>query len=216
MAQSGTLRLFTFRPARVGFDGLLRETLVPGLLAFPQLVDLHVGRQGPHETGARLVASVWTSREAMVAAVGEDFDPATFHVEYLDEAIDRKLEIVDLMVSLRFDELDALTPNSIVRVARGRVEPGALELYRDMVLEGACADVRAGHGPSALYLGGSPIDDRFVTLSIWRSWSAVERATGGNTHHPISTRNMEQMIEWEVEHYESVPNMERPRAHINA
>ena len=57
MAQPGTLRLSTFRPARVGFDGLLRDTLVPELLAFPQLVDLHVGRQGPDETGARLVAS---------------------------------------------------------------------------------------------------------------------------------------------------------------
>jgi len=215
MAQPGTLRLFTFRPARVGFDTLLRETLMPDLLGCPQLVDLHVGRQGPNETGARLVASVWESREAMVAAVGDHFDPPAFHPEYLDETIDRKLEIVDLIGSLRFDALDAPMPNCIVRVARGRVQPGSLELYRDMVLEGACADVRAGHGAAALYLGGSS-DERFVTLSIWRSWSALERATGGDTRHPISTRNMEQMIEWEVEHYEGVPNLERPRAPVSA
>ena len=73
MAQQGTLRLVTFRPARAGFDSLLREAIVPGLLAFPQLTDLHVGRQGPDELGNRLVATIWASREAMVDAVGEQF-----------------------------------------------------------------------------------------------------------------------------------------------
>jgi hypothetical protein len=216
MGQQGTLRLFTFRPARVGFDGLLRDTLVPDLVAFPQLLDLHVGRQGPDETGTRLVASVWASREAMIAAVGEDLDAPAFHPEYLVETSDRVLEVLELMEGLRFDSTEASRSSGIVRVARGRVRAGALELYRDMVLQGTCADVRAGHGPASLYLARWPDDERFVTVSVWGSWADLERATGGDTHHPIATRNMEQMVEWAVEHFEGLPNMERPRAPVSA
>ena len=177
MAQLGTLRLFTFRPARAGFDALLRDTLLPDLLAFPALQDLHVGRQGPDDLGPRLVASVWSSRDAMTGAVG-----------------------------------DAPRADGIIRVARGRVQPGGLELYRDIVLKGTCDDVRAGHGPAALYLASPSDDDCFVTLSVWASWAALEQATGGDAQHPIATRHMEQMVEWQVEHYEAVPNLPQPKA----
>jgi hypothetical protein len=216
VAQLGTLRLFTFQPARAGFDALLRDTLLPDLLAFPALRDLHVGRQGPHDPGPRVVASVWSSRDAMIAAVGEDFDPPTFHPEYLSETTDQRLEILELMAGLRFGAVDVARANRIIRVARGRVQPGALELYRELVLQGTCADVRAGHGPVALYLARRPDDDCFVTFSVWESWATLERATGGDADHPIATRNMEQMVEWHVEHYEAVPNVKRPRVAVTA
>jgi hypothetical protein len=216
MDEQGTLRLFTFRPARAGFDALLRDGLVPDLLAFPQLVDLHVGRQGPDELGMRLVASVWASREAMVAAVGDDPDPPTFHPEHLDETTDRTLEIVDLLVALRFDTPDVPSANGIVRLVRGRVRPGTLEAYRDIVVAGTWADVRAGHGPGSLYLASGSDGDGFLTLSVWGSWAALERATGGDIHHPIATRHAEQIVEWSVEHYEVLPNMERPRTLVSA
>ena len=216
MSQLGTLRLFSFRPARAGFDGLLRDTLLPDLLAFPALQDLHVGRQGPDDIGPRLVASVWSSRDAMTEAVGEDFDPPMFHPEYLSETMDHRLEIVELMAGLRFGAVDAARANGIIRVARGRVQPGALELYRDIVLRGTCADVRAGHGPAALYLARRPDDDCFVTLSVWDSWAVIERATGGDADHPIATRHMEQMVDWQVDHYEAVPNVPQPKAAVTA
>ena len=60
------LRLFRFRPVRKGFDGILRDALIPDLFAFPDLVDVYVGRHGPDEMGERLVASVWESRAAMI------------------------------------------------------------------------------------------------------------------------------------------------------
>jgi heme-degrading monooxygenase HmoA len=216
VSQLGTLRLFTFRPVRAGFDALLRDTLLPDLVGFRELEDLHVGRQGPDDLGPRLVASVWSSRDAMIEAVGEDFDPPAFHPEYLSETTDHALDIVELMASLRFGAVESEAANGIIRVARGRVQPGALELYRDMVLRGTCADVQAGHGPIALYLARRPDDDCFVTLSVWGSWAAIERATGGDASHPISTRNMDQMVEWHVEHYEAVPNLERPRVTVTA
>ena len=216
MAEQGTLRLVTFRPARAGFNSSLREAIVPGLLGFPQLTDLHVGRQGPDELGNRLVATIWASREAMVAAVGEQVGASSPRPELLADTADLKLEILDLMVGLRFDRVDAPRSSGIVRVARGLVQPGALDLYREVVLRGTCADVQAGHGPVALYLASWPDEDRFVTLSVWDSWAALERATGGDTRNPISTRNMEQMVEWAVDHYEAVPNMEHPGTPVSA
>ena len=205
MAQLGTLRLFTFRPARAGFDALLRDTLLPDLLAFPALEDLHVGRQGPDDLGPRLVASVWSSRDAMTGAVGEDFDPPTFHPEYMSETTDHGLQILELIAALRFRRRRC--------ASRRRHHPGgartstagcarALSRHRP---GGTCDDVRAGHGPAALYLASPPDDDCFVTLSVWGSWAALEQATGGDARHPIATRHMEQMVEWQVEHYEAVP-----------
>jgi hypothetical protein len=216
MEQHGTLRLVTFRPARPGFDSLLRDEFVPRLLEFPQLTDLHVGRQGPDELGTRLVATTWASSEAMIATLGEGLDAFSKRPELLADTADLKLDVLELMVALRFDRVEAPRPSAIVRVARGRVQPGALGLYREIVLQGTCADVQAGHGPMTLYLGSQPGEDRFVTLSVWDSWAALERATGGDTRNPIRTRNMEQMVEWSVEHFEALPNMERPRAPVSA
>ena len=58
--------------------------MLPDLRGMPGLVDVFLGRRGPDELGPRLNATVWTSREAMVAGVGEDFDPPIFHPEYID------------------------------------------------------------------------------------------------------------------------------------
>ena len=152
----------------------------------------------------------------MTGAVGEDFDPPTFHPEYMSETTDHGLQVLELIAALRFGVGDAPRADGIIRVARGRVQPGALELYRDIVLKGTCDDVRAGHGPAALYLASPPDDDCFVTLSVWGSWAALEQATGGDAQHPIATRHMEQMVEWQVEHYEAVPNLPQPKAVVTA
>jgi hypothetical protein len=207
VSETQILRLFRFRPVRKGFDALLRDVLVPDLLAFPDVVDVYVGRQGPDEMGERLVASVWTTRSAMTESVGDDFDPATFHPELLAETVDRVLEIHGLDVALRFDEAEAAsqTPMGILRLVRGQVRPGELATYRDEVRIGTVGDVERGHGPIALYLAIQP-PDHFVTMSVWSSWTAVERATGGDVRRPIATRHEERIVTWEASHYECLPN----------
>ncbi len=211
VSECRVLRLFRFRPVRRGFDAILRDELIPELVALPDLVEVYVGRQGPDEMGDRLVASVWGSREAMTTGVGDTFEAATFHPEYLDETTDRVLEMHDLDVALRFEAIDAgIRPaTGILRLVRGQVRPGALATYRDDVRRGTIADSEGGHGPLALYLA-LEAPDRFVTMSVWSSWSAVERATGGDVRRPIATRHEEQILSWEAAHYEVVPNVVDP------
>lgn len=214
MTDHEVLRLFRFRPVHKGFDAVLRDELVPDLVAFPDLVDAYVGRQGPDEMGERLVASVWESRSAMTAAIGESFDPPTFHAEHLDATTDRVLEIHELHLALRFEGAPAgLQPaTGILRVVRGQVRPGELAMYRDAVRLGTIADAEAGHGPLALYLAVEP-PHRFVTMSAWSSWSALEAATGGDVRRPVATRHQERLLAWEAVHYEVLPNM-HSRAHV--
>lgn len=201
------LRLFRFQPVRKGFDAVLRDVLVPDLLAFPDLVDAYVGRHGPDEMGERLIASVWESRSTMAAAVGETFDPPIFHPEHLAATTDRVLEIHELDVTLRFEDApaDRQPATGIMRLAHGQVRPGELANYRDDVRGGTLSDVEAGYGPLALYLAVGP-PDRFMTLSVWSSWSLLETATGGDVRRPIATRHRERIRAFEAVHYEVLPN----------
>jgi hypothetical protein len=205
------LRLFRFRPVRKGFDGILRDALVPDLFAFPDLVDVYVGRHGPDEMGERLVASVWESRAAMTTAVGESFDQPVFHPEYLEETEDRALDIHPLDLTFRFEDklVGALPVTGILRLTHGQVHPGELEAYREDVRLGTIADDEAGHGPLALYLVKEP-PDRFVTLSVWSSWSMLEIATGSDVNRPIATRHPERIQALDIVHYELLPNMRHP------
>jgi hypothetical protein len=213
VSEHRVLRLFRFRPVRKGFDAILRDELIPDLFAFPGLIDVYVGRHGPDEMGERLVASVWESRGAMTGAVGDTFDQPVFHPEHLGETTERELEIHGLDVALRFDEgQGAASPaTGILRLVRGQVRPGELEGYRDEVRLGTVADADAGHGPIALYMA-TEAPDRFVSLSAWSDWSALETATGGDTDHPIATRHAERILRWDAVHYEVLPNMAHPTA----
>jgi hypothetical protein len=209
------LRVFRFQPVRKGFDATLRDVLVPDLLAMADVVEVYVGRQGPEEMGERLVASIWASRSAMASAVGEDFDHPVFHPEHLAETTERVLEIHELDITLRFHDAEARSQpaTGILRLVRGQVRPGELATYRDEVRVGTVADVEHGHGPLALYLAVEP-PDRFVTLSVWSSWAALEAATGGNISRPIATRHEERIEAWEAVHYEILPNMAHPAARV--
>ena len=206
------LRLFRFRPVRKGFDGILRDALIPDLFALPGLIDVYVGRHGPDEMGERLVASVWESLPAMTEAVGDSFDQPVFHPEYLGETTDRSLEIHPLTETLGSRGAPLVqSATGILRVAHGQVHPGELEAYHEDVRLGTAADVEAGHGPLALYLAIEP-PDRFATLSVWSTWSVLELATGGNVNRPIATRHAERIQTWEAVHYEMLPNMTHPAA----
>lgn len=205
------LRLFRFRPVRKGFDAVLRDALIPDLVAFPDLVDVYVGRHGPDEMGERLVASVWESRSAMRSAVGDTFDQPVFHPEYIDETTDRGLDIHPLDLTLRLDDavVGVQPATGILRLTHGQVHPGELDAYREDVRLGTIADVEAGHGPLALHLATEP-PDGFVTLSVWSSWSVLEIATGSDVNRPIATRHPERIRTLDIVHYEVLPNMTHP------
>jgi hypothetical protein len=194
------LRLFRFRAAHPGFDEVLRTTLIPDLKGQPGLFAAYSGRQGPAEIGPRIVASVWETRDAMEATVGADL--GTFHPELLADSTERSLEILPLVLARRFDVGEEAR---ILRVLRGSVRPGELELNVEDARAGTELDGTGEHGPCALFLAQAE-DDTFVTMSAWREWHDIELATGGDIHRPRATRHDERLVEWEVEHFEIVPS----------
>jgi hypothetical protein len=193
------LRLFHFRPVGSTFDSILREVMLPDLRRLPGIVDVFLGRRGPDELGPRMNASVWTSRAAMAAAVGEDFEPPIFHPEYIDETTDRVLEILPIAISMPFDGVG--TPR-ILRTLHGTARSGERAAYIEAARNGAIADIDAGGGPLALHLAIGPGDDDFVTMSVWESWSALEAATGGDVQRPVATRHPERIERWDATHFE--------------
>ena len=202
MDDRAVIRLFCFRSARAEFDHVLRTVMLPDLRRMDGLLDVHVGRRGPDHLGDRIVASIWTDRNAMVAGMGPSLDESTFHPDRLSDTEDRTLEVYPLDIALCFDEV---RPPSLLRLFRGVVKPGELEPYVAEVRAGAMADAEAGSGPCALYLAGDP-PDRFLTLSLWPDWTAIERATGGDIHRPISTKDSRRIAQMDVVHYEVVPD----------
>jgi hypothetical protein len=202
------LRLFAFRPARSdsAFDATLRDDVLPGLLALPGLVDAFVGRPGPAEDQEPVIASVWRSRRAMSRDLESSSLLAPFQPDQEPEIVASRLDILPVAVAIRPDRVE---PPAIIRVYRGEVRPGELDEYVQDVRSGALADVQTNEGLVALYLGAQA-PARFITVSAWTGWSAVERATGGNVRHPIATRHAHRLVAAEVDHYEILPNTARP------
>jgi hypothetical protein len=195
------LRLFRFRPLEPAFDAVLRDTMLPDLAQRPGIRAIHLGRQGPGEDGERLVATVWESHAAMATTVGETFERPVFHPEYMDATGEKRLTIVPLAFVV-----EPRTParGHVLRLVVGRTRSDAIDTYVREARSGTEADVAAGRGPSALYLGRTG-DDEFVTLSAWDEWSTLAAATGGSVLSPAATRHDELLLEWTVTHYEAVP-----------
>jgi hypothetical protein len=199
LSDSLILRVFRFNPAKPDFDEAMRTVLVPDLRVVPGVVDAYGGRRdrGDHQ---RIIASIWTNRAAMVETVGARIEESTFHPEFLESSTDRSLIVCP--TSVVFQSPQPEEP-MILRLGMGRVRTGEMQAYVDEVRAGTLQDAAAGGGPLALYLGCTS-DEDFVTLSLWRQWSAVEAATGGNVNNPRATRNSGRLLEWAVEHYERV------------
>jgi len=208
------LRLFAFRPARsdAAFDAILRDEVLPGLLALPGLVDAFVGRHGPGEDQERVIASVWRSRRAMAGDLQASSLLAPFQPDEAPEIVASRLDVLPVAVAIR-PERDE--PPAIVRVYRGEVREGELDAYLQDVRSGALADAETNEGLVALYLGAQA-PARFITVSAWTGWSAIERATGGNVRQPIATRHSHRLVAGEVDHYEMLPNTSRPPVRIRA
>lgn len=194
------LRVFRFRPEHPEFDGFLRAEMVPDLRRSPGLIDVYVGRRGQDQGGDRVVTTVWTDRASMLEAVGESLETSPFHPERLADTTDRSLDILDLRIALPFELAE---PPTLLRLFRGEVRPGELDAYVEETKAGTLADTEAGRGPSVLYLAVDP-PDRFVTVSLWPSWPAIEVATGGDIHQPLTTKNTRRLVGMVIAHYEVV------------
>jgi hypothetical protein len=208
LSDRAVIRLFRFRAARAEFDHTLRTVMLPDLRRIDGLVDVHVGRRGPDQLGARIVASVWRDRAAMVDGVGPSLADSTFHRERLSDTTEQVLDVHDLALMLRFD---AARPPTLLRLFQGTVRAGELDAYIAEARAGTLADAEAGGGPSALYLAADP-PDRFITVSLWPDWSTIERATGGDIRRPVSTKDPARLVDMDVVHYEVVGGLDSDAA----
>ncbi|MFL5644481.1 MAG: hypothetical protein ACJ78L_03940, partial [Chloroflexota bacterium] len=199
-AEGHVLRVFRFRPVSSEFDSFLRTVMLPDLRDLPGLMAVHAGRRDRESGGDRIVATVWESREAMVASVGATLEESPFHPDRLPQTAERTLEILDVRIAL-----PAVTqePPALLRLFRGTVRPDELDDYVAEVRAGTQADADSGRGPCSLYLATDP-PDGFVTISLWQSWEAIARATGGDIARPTLTKDSRRLATIDVAHYEAV------------
>ncbi len=199
------LRIFTFAsvPGEVLLDPALREEVVPGLLGSAGIGSVYVGRRDGKDVAERVIASVW--RAAPAAARGA-IEARQIDVSGLTPLIDdAREEQLDLAVSVRGRATDE---PAIMRVFRGQVRPGELDVYLEEVQSGALADAASNDGIVCLHLGARP-PDRFITFSIWTGWTPIEVATGGDIRDPMRTRNGQRIAAHSVAHYEIVASGSR-------
>jgi hypothetical protein len=147
-----------------------------------------------------MIASIWQSGDAMSAAQGAGAGDL-LQIETAEEVGPCRLEFVTLAVDLPFDRADRAR---VLRIFRGQVREGELDLYVDDARNGTLADAAGPHGPVGLYLGPQP-PDRFVTVSVWTGWESIEAATHGNIRQPIATSNRARLVGGTATHYEVVP-----------
>jgi hypothetical protein len=194
------LRVFRFRPVSSEFDSFLRRVMLPEVRHLPGLLAVNAGRRDHESGGDRVVTTVWEDRTAMVASVGETLEESPFHPDRLPQTMERTLEILDVRIAL--PSMTSETP-ALLRLFRGTVRPGELDDYVEEVRVGTQADADGGRGPCALYLATDP-PDGFVTVSLWQSWEAIARATGGDIARPTLTKDSRRLATIDVAHYESV------------
>jgi hypothetical protein len=206
--EGAILRLLAFRPLGSGaaFDAALRDGVLPDLLAIAGIRDAYVGRQGPDENGERVIASVWASRRQMAANLGDSSDIGRFHAELVHDFTSSRLDVLPIQVAVATERS---APPRILRVFRGEIREGETKVYLEESRAGALSDVAMNEGLVALYLAVE-WPSRFVTVSAWTGWAAIEEATGGNIRQPLATRNVERLVAFDVGHYEILPNSMRP------
>lgn len=206
-AEAVTLRLLMFCPTQgaATADAALRDEILPAICATPGIDDAYVARHG-EDPGDRVLATIW--RE-FPAGTAEERVLLRSSLPAESIAIDaRRLEVGTLRVTARFERAD---PPSILRVFRGTVRPGELEAYVNEARTGMLADAAVNAGLVAFYLAEQG-PDRFITVSAWTGWQAIEAATGGNIRDPFVTRNTARLTAFTVDHYEVLPDTQRPDA----
>jgi hypothetical protein len=210
MPEPTLMRLFGFRPVGSGaeLDAALRDQVVPDLLEAPGITDVYVARGATEGAGERVIASIWESRDAMTAELGEASVIGRFQPERVEDLMSSRLDVLPLAIGMTYQRPN---PPTILRVYRGRVQPGELDNYVEEARLGALADAEVNLGLVALYLGtGRPT--RFITVSAWTGWEAIENATGGDIRTPVRTRNSTRIAVGTAAHYEILRLTSRPAA----
>jgi hypothetical protein len=194
------LRVVTFSPSGLEspVDAVLREAIVPGLLARDDIVDAWIGRQGAPSERTRVLASTWTADPGAEPA---DLRALSDSVLGAGPPIVDSVDHLELAVHARFERSE---PARVLRVFRGIVRSGELDAYVAEAGRGMAADAEVNDGLIAFALGTEGADT-FLTVSAWTGWSAIEAATGGNTRQPIATRNSARLAGFRIVHYEILP-----------
>ncbi len=199
MSEAAVVRLFHFQPVRSAFDTVLRDVLLPDLRAMPGATRAWAGRQGPSEVGTRLIVSVWTSRTAMRAALGDDAEDARSHPAQLEAITDRRLEVHPLVW---MGSAEAPLTTGILRVTRGTLSSGDVATYEELLLHDVAAWRKEGKGPRAVILA-SRGPREILMISTWPDWAAIEEASGASVEDPLRVKR-DRLREFHVDHYELV------------
>lgn len=195
------LRLFWCRPLRPPFDEILRDAVLPDLRSRPGVVEAYVARKGPTDLGDRLIASLWSSLDAMGEAMGANVEATRFHPELLTELTDHRLEVLPVALVVGAEGSPSV---GVLRLARGTLRAVDVAGYATEVRDGVAADRAAGRGPLRLILA-LPGPGRFVTLSCWAGWAAIEAATGASVREPVRTQREAEVAAFTADHYELLP-----------
>jgi hypothetical protein len=196
------VRLSRFRASRPGFDAVLRATVLPALRAQGGLSAVFAGRQGPDETGARALVTLWASTSSLHEGPREDVvAPDAPAAEMTDQRVET---LPALLVAL------AATPltTGILRIARGRLVDTDLASFAELVRRESAGLQAAATGHDFVMAASG--ESSFVMISTWADWAAIEAATGASLSEPIHTKRLAALEDFVVEHYELVT--ERTRA----
>jgi len=194
------VRLSVFHPTGDAsmLDATLRDEVLPRLADLGGLVGAWIGRRGADQAHERQLVSVWRSRDALTTAMGDAVLTPDFDRVHGREVTAGPCQTLPLAICLEFDRPG--TPQ-VLRIFRGEVRNDELDQYVDEARTGTLSDASTPTGPLALFLGVDP-PRRFVTVSIWTDWSAIEATTGGNVHQPVATRHTERLSSATADHYE--------------
>jgi heme-degrading monooxygenase HmoA len=208
------LRVLVFEVGGNGVtvDEALRGALLPRLIGDYGALDAYVGRRAEAALDERVVASV-----ARAGAPAASLEPGGLFAEP-----DGSLGEPDgsLAGSLRLGRDERLSVRvsippgpgerpRVLRLFRGETRAGGIDEYVGAAFAGATSDAATNPGLVSLYLGVGT-GDRFVTMSAWTDWSAIEAATGGDVHRPFWTRHIDRLVGFDVRHYELLPDAPRP------
>lgn len=162
-------------------------------------VQTWLGRRGPAPADERVIASVWSSRQAHDEAT-DILDLVTAHG---GQATTVHASRIDVLPVRLFEVFERDSPMTILRVFRGRTHAGQLEQYIEEARAGTRLDGARPDGPG-MVVCGTDADATFLTVSLWPDWAAIEACTGGNIQQPLTTRNAARIAQGSPTHYELV------------
>ncbi len=194
------LRLTTFRPldSHQEVDAHLRGSMA-----------MHGGQHGHRwswlarrtdAAGHELVlVSLWTTRPDAEEAL-EASELLSQHPRPAARIAEVRTEILPVRI---YESFERTVPMTVMRLFRGRTRPGELEAYLAEAQAGTITDGQRQDGLGAL-VSATDGTASFVSVSAWPDWSAIERCTGGDIRHPLSTRNTARLESGAPVHYELV------------